>query len=234
MTEQKHSINWVTFLLAWVAGFCDTATFVSGDSIFSAHVTGNFIVFAAQIVSNSFNPAGWLKLLTFPVFVFAVMIGGWLAEDPQRKYKLLVVEGILLMLCGITAMLLPMLSGEFEKTLMYIVVMSTVLAMGLQNAFGRLFAKETHGPTTMMTGNVTQASLDLGNLVRKGFANGITSTDSLRKLSVTIGGFLAGCIIGALFAKWLGLSAIIMPGVAIIICYLNGEAANSKSDNDKA
>ena len=46
--------------------------------------------------------------------------------------------------------------------------MLTVFALALQNTFGRLFPKETHGPTTMMTGNVTQASLDLGNLLFKG------------------------------------------------------------------
>lgn len=231
MIEQKHSINWVTFLLAWVAGYADTATFVSGDSIFSAHVTGNFIVFAAQVSSGSANAMSWIKLITFPVFVFAVMLGGWLVDKTQRKYKILLVEGIILIACGVAAVILPMLKGIEAKLISYLVVMATVLAMGLQNAFGKLFAKETHGPTTMMTGNVTQASLDLGNVLRKVGPDQEASGFSLRKQSITIGGFLAGCVVGALLSRWIGLSAMMVPGVAIVICYLQGETTANKSEN---
>ncbi|NLR66313.1 DUF1275 domain-containing protein [Chitinophaga varians] len=228
MTEQQHSINWVTFLLAWVAGYCDTATFVSGDSIFSAHVTGNFIVFAAQVSSGSTSAAAWIKLLTFPVFVIAVMAGGWLAEKSAKKYRILLAEGLILTACGIAAFFLPILTSLEEKPVTYLIVMVTVLGMGLQNAFGKLFAKETHGPTTMMTGNVTQAALDLGNLIRKGTPGNEISVSSLKKQTVTIGGFLAGCLIGALMARWVGLGAIVVPGVAIVICYLQGEMSAPK------
>lgn len=225
MIEQQHSINWVTFLLAWVAGFCDTATFVAGDNIFSAHVTGNFIVFAAQVVTETDSGSSWLKLLTFPVFVVAVIMGGWLAERSQRKYRILYTEGIILIFGGIAAFLLPMIKGIDEKAIVYFAVLVSVLGMGLQNAFGKLYAKETFGPTTMMTGNVTQASLDMGNLIRKGITGDGLSLASFKKQLITIGGFLAGCVIGAMLSKWLGLSAIIIPGVAIVICYLQGESA---------
>lgn len=232
MKEQKHSINWVTFLLAWVAGYADTATFVSGDSIFSAHVTGNFIVFAAQVSSASTNSMSWIKLITFPVFIFAVMLGGWLVDKTQRKYKILLVEGVILIACGLAAIMLPMLKGMEEKLITYLVVMATVLAMGLQNAFGKLFAKETYGPTTMMTGNVTQAALDLGNALRKAGPDNEASRFSLRKQGVIIGGFLAGCVVGALLSRWIGLSSMVIPGVAIVICYLQGDTASeNKSEN---
>ncbi|WP_212004004.1 YoaK family protein [Chitinophaga sp. HK235] len=230
MTEQKHSINWVTFLLAWVAGYCDTATFVSGDSIFSAHVTGNFIVFAAQVSSGSTSATAWIKLITFPVFVIAVMAGGWLVEKSPKKYRILLIEGIILTFCGLAAFLLPILTTWEEKLVTYLIVMITVLGMGLQNAFGKLFSKETHGPTTMMTGNVTQAALDLGNIIRKGIPGNEISLSSLYKQLVTIGGFLAGCIIGALLSRWVGLSAMMIPGVAIMACYLQGETAAQKSE----
>ncbi|SJZ58811.1 Uncharacterized membrane protein YoaK, UPF0700 family [Chitinophaga eiseniae] len=230
MTEQKHSINWVTFLLAWVAGYCDTATFVSGDSIFSAHVTGNFIVFAAQVSAGSTSGTAWIKLITFPVFIVAVMAGGWLAEKTVKKYRILLAEGLILTACGIAAFFLPILTSLEEKPVTYLIVMVTVLGMGLQNAFGKLFARETHGPTTMMTGNVTQAALDLGNIIRNGWQGNEISVSGLKKQAVTIGGFLAGCIIGALVARWAGLSAIIIPGVAIVICYLQGEMSAQKEE----
>lgn len=225
MNEQKHSINWVTFLLAWVAGYADTVTFVSGDSIFSAHVTGNFIVFAAQVSADSTNSMSWIKLITFPVFVLAVMFGGWLVDKTQRKYKILLAEGVILLACGIAAIMLPMWNAMEERLITYLIVMATVLAMGLQNAFGKLFAKETYGPTTMMTGNVTQAALDLGNALRKAGPDNEASRFSLRKQGVILGGFLVGCVVGALLSRWIGLSSMIFPGLAIVICYFQGNTA---------
>lgn len=228
MIEKHHSMNWVTFLLAWVAGFCDTATFVEGDSIFSAHVTGNFIVFAAQIASGGHQITSWIKLLTFPIFVVAVMVGGWLVERSQRKHKILYTEGIILIIGGIAAILLPMLKGIDQEVITYLIIMTTVFGMGFQNAFGKLFVKETFGPTTMMTGNVTQAALDLGYVIQKGRISDALSWSSFKKQSITICGFLAGCVFGALLSQWLGLSTIIIPGVAIVICYLQEESVALK------
>ncbi|RFM31249.1 YoaK family protein [Chitinophaga silvisoli] len=223
MEEPKHNIHWVSFLLAWVAGFCDTVTFVSGGAIFSAHVTGNFITFAAQMVSSGGKSSDWIKLITFPTFVVAVMVGGWLARVLVRKYRILMVESMLLIGTGVAAMFLPLMSSF----MLYLLVFLVVVAMGLQNAFGKLFAKETHGPTTMMTGNVTQAALDLGNLIRTGFREP-AALQSLRNISVLIGGFLLGCLMGGIMARYLGLTSIIGPGVAICICYLMREALPRK------
>src|SRR5690554_639622 len=39
--------DWVMFLFPRAAGCADTTTFVAGDSIFSADVTGNFIAFTS-------------------------------------------------------------------------------------------------------------------------------------------------------------------------------------------
>ncbi|MDQ0594287.1 uncharacterized membrane protein YoaK (UPF0700 family) [Chryseobacterium ginsenosidimutans] len=216
-TEIKHNIGFVTLLLAMIAGYCDTVTFVSADSIFSAHVTGNFIVFAYQIVKGS-DVNAWIKLLTFPVFILAVIAGGRIAYKVTNHYTILFWEGFLLLLSGIVVGILNY-TGFFTSWMMYAVVMVTVFAMGLQNAFGKLYAKETHGPTTMMTGNVTQASLDFGNLIRNGFKDP-DSLVSLKKQLITILGFLVGCFLGAFAGKQLGLVTLVAPGLAMIICYL--------------
>lgn len=221
--EYRPNIGWVTFLLAMVAGFCDTATFVGGESIFSAHVTGNFIFFSAQFATESKNAGAWARLLTFPVFVIAVMTGGWVAERARRKNSILLFEGIVLTLAGMAAILLPVLKGRDTQVIIYLVVLTTVFGMGLQNAFGKLFVKATYGPTTMMTGNVTQAALDLGNLIRKrGNADEATRT-SFSKLRVTIGAFLTGCVIGGVLSVQLGLGTIMIPGLAITMCYFQEE-----------
>lgn len=206
-------------MLSAVAGYCDTVTFVSAGSIFSAHVTGNFIVFAYQIIKGS-DPEAWIKLLTFPVFIISVIIGGLIAARSVNRYKILLAEGIVLLLSGIISELFVHNPGLTWET--YVVVMMVVFAMGLQNAFGKLYAKETYGPTTMMTGNVTQASLDLGNSIGSAFKD-LISVQSLKKQSLTIGGFLLGCLAGALLAKSFGLTVIILPGAGMIICYFSTE-----------
>lgn len=199
-----------------IAGYCDTVTFVAADSIFSAHVTGNFIVFAYQIIKGS-DVHAWIKLLTFPIFILAVIVGGRIALKSVNRYTILFWEGFILLLSGIASYIFGYLE-IFSEWTMYTVAMTTVFAMGLQNAFGKLFANETHGPTTMMTGNVTQASLDLGNLIKNG-TNDADSLLSFKKQLVTIFGFLIGCFLGAVAGKFFGLGTLILPGAAMIICY---------------
>lgn len=215
MMENQKSIGFVTFMLAAVAGYCDIVTFISAGSIFSAHVTGNFITFAYQLVKGS-DAQAWIKLLTFPIFVISVIIGGRIAAQSVNRYKLLLIEGLILLLSGVISAIFIRQPGLIWET--YVVVMMVVFAMGLQNAFGKLYAKETYGPTTMMTGNVTQASLDLGSAINSKFKDAV-SIQSLKKQSVTIGGFLIGCLSGALLAKSFGLSVVLLPGAGIIICY---------------
>lgn len=215
--EIKYNIGFVTLILTMIAGYCDTVTFVAADAVFSAHVTGNFIVFAYQFIKGS-DMHAWIKLLTFPVFIIAVIAGGRIAGKMLSHHMILLLEGTLLLSAGILVAVLQY-NGLFSEVMMYMVAMMTVFAMGLQNAFGKLYAKETHGPTTMMTGNVTQASLDFGTLLYSGFHHP-EALASLKKQMITILGFLVGCFLGAYGGKQFGLVTLIFPGLAMIICYL--------------
>ena len=176
----------VTVVLSFMGGYCDIVTFITANELFSAHVTGNFIVFAYDLVHGS-DVLAWTKLLAFPVFVVSVMVGGWIAETTSHRYLLLFIEGILLLIAGLLAFTFKNLLGN--NFVLYGIAMLIVFALGLQNAFGRIYSKETHGPTTMMTGNVTQASLDVGTLFRNKFQNA-QALASLKKQLVTTGGFL--------------------------------------------
>ena len=74
-----RNIVYTTLLLAFVAGFCDAATFTAADQLFSAHVTGNFIVFAYDLVKGA-DTQTWTKLVAFPVYIAAVAAAGWMAD----------------------------------------------------------------------------------------------------------------------------------------------------------
>src|SRR3954454_24904566 len=92
--EQKNDLLSLSLLLAFIAGFCDTVTFVSADELFSAHVTGNFVVFAYDVIKRADSHA-WTKLLTFPLFILSVIIGARISRKTTNKYALLKIEGVM-------------------------------------------------------------------------------------------------------------------------------------------
>lgn len=211
--ETERKIKHLSLLLTLVAGFCDTVTFVAADSLFSAHVTGNFIVFAYDVVHHV-DAHAWIKLGSFPVFVAAVVAGRWLGDRAQNRYSLLLWEGSLLLAAGLLVLALRW-DGTRTIPLMQLAAMLVVFAMGLQNAFGRLFAKETYGPTTVMTGNVTQATLDVVAWLRAPGAAPAQGA-ALRKQFLVIGAFLLGCLTGAIAARLAGLGVVAVPGVLLL------------------
>lgn len=219
--DPDKTIRYTTILLALTAGYCDTVTFIAADQLFSAHVTGNFIVMAYDIVKNA-NFQAWVKLSTFPVFVASVIAGGYISARSSNKYLLLLIEGALLTLIGIADFGLRYFGTRSLQWQDYTLALFIVLAMGLQNAFGKIFSKETFGPTTMMTGNVTQAALDLGSIIF-GTAVNTGVTTSFKHQLTTILGFLFGCIAGGFIAEAIGLAAVVIPGLALfafsVKCY---------------
>src|ERR1700761_2510967 len=74
-----RSVGTTSLLLTLAAAFTDSTTFVGADKLFSAHVTGNFIILAYDIIHGA-DANEWSKLLAFPVFVGAVMVAGWIAN----------------------------------------------------------------------------------------------------------------------------------------------------------
>jgi len=221
-----------TLLLVLSAGFCDAITFTKADELFSAHVTGNFILFAYDLV-NGADFVTWVRLLTFPVFLSAVLVGGWidrlagaapgkggLAGVAPRAggvgarsgrladvgmapraggLRILRVEAVVLVVAGLLVWGVP--RGRFWVALM------VVFAMGLQNAFGKLYSSNVYAPTTMMTGNVTQAAL---NLLKGDRLKGAQD-------AVVLFGFLAGCFLGVVVGKFWGLQGIVFPGLLVLL-----------------
>jgi uncharacterized membrane protein YoaK (UPF0700 family) len=213
MAGRDNHIRNFSLLLALTAGYCDAITFITADE-FSAHVTGNFILFAYDVIKGA-DSQSWAKLITLPVFVIAVVTGGWLIDKTSNKRGILLLEGFILTATGLIAFVL-----KFENISLgwftYGIVMPVVFAMGLQNAFGKLFSKETYGPTTMMTGNVTQAALDFWKVIKTKFGDSLI-IESLKHQSLIIGAFLSGCLLGAVAGEVIGLGGLLLPGIVLII-----------------
>ncbi|HVW95850.1 MAG TPA: YoaK family protein [Mucilaginibacter sp.] len=209
--ETEKLIRNTTLLLCFTAGFCDTLTFVAAGEIFSAHVTGNFIVFAYDVLRRT-GPDSWQKLFTFPVFVVAVMLGGRIAKRSSNMNLLLILEALLLLVSGILSLVL-LNAGQDSNWRVQLIVMLMVTAMAFQNTFGKLFNKATYGLTTVMTGNVTQASLDLAAGLKAGNAE---VWGNFKKQTLLICSFLGGCFAGALMGKQYGLVSVSLPAVLML------------------
>ena len=206
-------IRYNTLFLVLTAGCCDAITFTAADEVFSAHVTGNFILFAYDII-NGADLVTWVRLLTFPVFFLAVMTGGWISSSSGNKYSILRTEAILLIAGGLASGIMTYAHIISVRT-GFAIALLVVFVMGLQNAFGKLFSKDTYGPTTMMTGNTTQAALNLFNYISTG-KRPPALTENLKHDALILTGFLCGCLIGALAGKFVGLSGLFIPGILLL------------------
>ncbi|HEY0144632.1 MAG TPA: YoaK family protein [Methylovirgula sp.] len=115
-------------LLAFVAGYVDTATFLRVSELFSAHITGNFVVFAIALV-HGVKGVDWLKLIALPVFFLGVPLATFVYDRSRQKIRTgRASESARRVGVGITE-LLPH-SAAYDAGL----AMLLVLAMAIQNA----------------------------------------------------------------------------------------------------
>jgi uncharacterized membrane protein YoaK (UPF0700 family) len=208
--------------LAFVAGFVDAAAFIALTGLFTAHVTGNFVLIGAELIAHATGVLA--KLLALPVFVGAVAGARVLAVLLERRGFdplpwLLTVETVLLAGFGLCGTLGAPL-GAADGAPAIAVGMLAVAAMGLQNAIGRLSLGHL-APTTVMTVSVSQAVIDATDLML-GTADdlGRIRTRFLRVLPA-IAAFAAGALCGAYGIAHLAFGCIVLPlGILIALIIL--------------
>ena len=203
--------------LAFVAGFVDAAAFIALTGLFTAHVTGNFVLIGAELVASSTGVLA--KVLALPVFMGAVAVTRLLALLLERRGAdplpwLLAAEAALLAgfgLCGTLA--LPLDAPDGAPAL--IVGMLAVAAMGVQNAIGRLSLGHL-APTTVMTVSVSQAVIDAMDLVLKPSGNAAPARARLLRVLPAIVTFAAGALCGAFGIAHLAFGCIALPIMVLI------------------
>jgi uncharacterized membrane protein YoaK (UPF0700 family) len=154
-------------LLSFNGGFVDTAGFLGLQGLFTAHVTGNFVTLGASLVFGTHGAIA--KLLALPEFVLVValahVIGIVLRKRGTAPVRLLLAMKTLFLLAffilGVTLGPFP----DSDALAALFTGFAGVAAMAIQNAVQRVHFAAIP-PTTLMTGNTTQAVLDAVDLLR--------------------------------------------------------------------
>jgi uncharacterized membrane protein YoaK (UPF0700 family) len=206
-------------LLSFNGGFVDTTGFLALQGLFTAHVTGNFVTLGAALVFGTHGIVA--KLVALPEFVLLVAVARVLGNVFRKKgldalKLLLVLEALLLLAFFILAVTLgPFPDSDAPAGLL--AGFTGVAAMAIQNAVQRVhFA--SNPPTTIMTGNTTQAVLDAVDLW---WSEPNKDSAAVRaRFGRTIRGiswFAAGCAAAAALYFWIGLLCLAVPGIVGVI-----------------
>lgn len=201
--------------LGFLGGYVDTLGFVALFGLFTAHVTGNFVLIAVALADAS-QASILLKFLAFPAFVGGVAMARLLIAAAQRSngpaLKLaLGLQALLLagfMLCGYLAE--PV--GNTMTPLAMAAGLLGTAGMGAHSATSRLLLAQL-APTSMMTGNVTQLVIDSVDVLR-GAADSGTS-ERCGKFFWPLCAFAVGCIVAAFAYLAFGFLALALP-IAIL------------------
>jgi uncharacterized membrane protein YoaK (UPF0700 family) len=205
----------ISTLMAATAGFVDTCGFVALFGLFTAHVTGNFVLIGATLASP--RPGILAKLLAFPEFILVVALIQLVLHRCKRSGRdpalpVLLGQAVALTLflgLGVWATPLP----DADSAIVLVLGVFAVAAMAIQNAASRsIFA--AYAPSTVMTGNVTQTVMDAVEVMLG--ADAAPARMRLRKVLPSVCGFAIGAIAGGLSFERLRFWSLIAPLLAVL------------------
>lgn len=194
-------------LLALAAAYVDTCGFIGLFGLFTAHVTGNFVLIGAELVNRHVDIL--TKSLALPVFVGSVVLANQ-AEVLMRRSAMAATTwllGLTSLLIAVAALTPRWIGMPYQPDDLPSVVIGFLLiaAIGVQNA---LMRTSLAGPvqTTVMTGNVTQLTIDLLAIV----THRADATVHARASSSwpVVAAFALGSGLGAAGYAWLHFDAL--------------------------
>ena len=209
----KYAPPVIAALLAFNGGFVDAAGFLGLQGLFTAHVTGNFVTLGAALVFGSHGIIA--KVVALPEFIAVVALAR-LAGAALRARKL---PALRLLLGGEAVLLLAFFAaavsfGPFADTdtpLALVTGFAGIAAMAVQNAVQRVHLSSAP-PTTIMTGNTTQVTLDAVDLLTGAEpAKAAETRARFIRTTLSIVYFAAGCAAAAALYWLAGFWCLALP-----------------------
>ena len=210
MDQPPHSRLFGTSL-GFLAGYVDTLGFIALFGLFTAHVTGNFVLIGAALADAS-RVSILLKFLAFPAFIAGVAITRLMVLAVERRAGPSLTLAMLLqwaLLAGF--MVFGILAEPIGKDVSSMAMVAGLLgtaAMGVHSATSRLLLAHL-APTSMMTGNVTQIVIDTVDVLR-GAADAATHA-RCGKFFWPLAAFALGAIAAAFAYLAFGFVALAVP-----------------------
>ncbi|MBV8634947.1 MAG: DUF1275 domain-containing protein [Burkholderiaceae bacterium] len=204
--------------LSFLAGYVDTVGFVALFGLFTAHVTGNFVLIGSELVHPGHGVL--IKFLAFPSFVAAVALARMTVVWRERAGKPALTMLLLLQLVLLLGFMFagqyagPVPDGSAPPAILAGILGAA--AMGVQNAGSRLVLAHLT-PTTVMTGNVTQLVIDLVDIVR-GAADEAVRARCV-KFFWPVVGFGVGAIVGAAGFSYVRFWTLLVPAAILAGLY---------------
>lgn len=200
-------------LLSFNGGFVDTAGFLGLQGLFTAHVTGNFVTLAAALVLGTHGVIA--KILALPEFVAVVIVARLLGAAlrarglPALRILLIAKVAFLLAFFVLAVALGPFPDSDAAAALL--TGFAGIAGMAVQNAVQRVHYG-TLPPTTLMTGNTTQAALDAVDLLFVADNDQTAATRARFGRTVrSIAWFAAGCALAAILYYLIGFWGLAVP-----------------------
>ena len=228
MDQPPHSRLFGTSL-GFLAGYVDTLGFIALFGLFTAHVTGNFVLIGAALADAS-RVSILLKFLAFPAFIAGVAVTRLMVLAVERRAGPSLTLAMLLqwaLLAGF--MVFGILAEPIGKDVSSMAMAAGFLgtaAMGVHSATSRLLLAHL-APTSMMTGNVTQIVIDTVDVLR-GAADAATHA-RCGKFFWPLAAFALGAIAAAFAYLAFGFVALAVPLLLlaglIIVQHRSGRAA---------
>jgi len=207
-------------LLSIIAGMVDLTGFFTLGNIFTAHVTGNLVLAAAAAVRG--GPLNLAQALAIPVFIAAVAATWLIAQASHRNgpalARVLLVVQFVLLAAVLAFSVVTKPSTNPHGLMAGIAVMIAVSAMACQYALLRLALPRVVS-TAVMTGNLTNATLTLMEILSK--RGSVTAADAERLTAslILLAGFLIGCLVAAaavsVLADWAWSLPLALAALAI-------------------
>jgi uncharacterized membrane protein YoaK (UPF0700 family) len=214
--KEQHRSQAQGMALGFFAGYVDTLGFLALFGLFTAHVTGNFILIGAALADPS-RSSILLKFLAFPAFIAGVALARILVvvlekrQAPALGPALLLELVLLLGFMGFGLAATPV--GSEAGPLALTAGLLGAAAMGAHSASSRLLLAHL-APTSMMTGNVTQIVIDTVDLLRG--ADDPALKARFAKFFWPLASFALGCVAAAFGYHWFGFAALVLPVLILL------------------
>jgi uncharacterized membrane protein YoaK (UPF0700 family) len=214
-------------VLSAVAGYADAAGFLGLFGLFTAHITGDLVA-AGTTFAGGVHDGLSLRLAAIVVFMISVAAAAVVARAVRARghcplaalFALMTIA--LAVFCATGVTLQSRLRGPDEWA---VVLTGTVgvFGMGVQNALAR-DVLSTLGPTTLMTGSLTQLTMDLVDLLLpdEGRSRGpeaarhrVEARRRLTKSATSVLAFLLGTVLGGIATAMFGFWSIAFPTAVI-------------------